>query len=273
MIGKKANTILIFLVFLTSCSLNNKHDKDVAALVKTNSSDTLKQLLVEIPEIYDTCLCNSSEAERIIKQKTFNSIAEYDSKTFNKRKFYNLDSQVNRLLWFRDIENPTKTKFTDLWDSYWVNNYYANSIDFMEYYKGKKDIPLAFIFGPNNDLWAYHIFVIRKVGCCYLITRSYYRHNRFNYKAYSIFDNTKLKDLYNTLSKISVSSLDSNLAHSYKGYFTDNLNGNKFFIDFEKETVESKDSSNNVKRTPKPEIRNLYKFVDTNFHWQKTYEL
>ncbi len=255
---------------LVSCSQRNTKEKSPLVLKDSIVKDSTARVIISMPNLIDSCVCDSSAVKKLVQQKTFNSIAEYDVKSFGKKKFYELDSQTNRTLWFRDIENPTATKFTELWDAYWDKNYYANPRDFVGFYKNKKDIPLAFIFGPNGDLWAYHIFVIKKVDCCYLITRNYYRHNRFTYKAFSVFDNTKLKKLYSILSKINLTSLATNRRHGYSGYFMDNLSGNNFFIDFENEVIKSKDSSN-LESKPKPEILDLYNFVDESIKWNKTY--
>lgn len=253
----------------SSCSQRNTKEKSLSVLKDSIVKDSIR-VAVSLPNLIDSCVCDSNAVKKFVRQKTFNSIAEYDIKSFNEKKFYELDSQANRTLWFRDIENPTATKFTELWDSYWYNNYYANPVDFVGFYRNKTDVPLAFIFGPNSDLWAYHIFVIKKVNCCYLITRSYFRHNRFTYKAFSVFDNTKLKELYSILSKINLTSIASTSSRGYSGYFMDNLSGNEFFIDFENEVIKSKDTSK-LERKPKPEVSDLYNFVDDNFKWVKTY--
>jgi hypothetical protein len=102
------------------------------------------------------CQCDNAETEKIIKNKDFNRSPLFDD-TLSPKGFYSLSASDNRILWYRDIESPEKTLFTSLWDDYAPNNYHASHLDFIKYYLGKKDIELAFQFGPNRDLWAYHI--------------------------------------------------------------------------------------------------------------------
>jgi len=263
--------LFIFIFLLISCSQRNTKEKLNSAVKDSVAKVSAMKVFIPVPTLEDSCICDSSAVKNFVQQNSFNSAHEYDSKSFGKKKFYELDSQTNRILWFRDIENPTKTKFTELWDAYWDKNYFVNPLDFLNFYKNKKGVQLAFIFGPNGDLWAYHIFVIKKIECCYLITRSYYRHNRFTYKAFSVFDKNKLKDLYSIINRINLTSLETKKAYGYTGYFVDNISRNEFLIDFEKEVIQSKDSAKLHERTPKQEILGLYDFVDKSFHWIKTY--
>ncbi|MEZ4988315.1 MAG: hypothetical protein R2795_25355 [Saprospiraceae bacterium] len=173
--------------------------------------------------------------------KDFNRIAEYDTITFSADSLYAIDPQENRRLWYRDIENPDTTKFTKYWNAYVPSNYHANHLDFIEFYENRPDIEIAFQFGPNMDLWAFHIFVIKKIDCCYLATRSYFRHARFTYKAYSIMTKDKVDSLFSVLEPINKIAVDKTESWNYSGYFADNRNKTKFFIDFEKETI--KDSN------------------------------
>jgi hypothetical protein len=214
------------------------------------------------------CVCDTLKAKSIITEKNYNHIPKYDTTSFKTQDFYKLNKDENRTLWYRDIENIDTTKFTSSWNDYARSNYHASHLDFMSFYENKNNIELAFQFGPNMDLWAYHIFVIKKIGCCYLVTRSYFRHARFTYKAYSIIDKTQLDTLYLILERTNRQSVTDKEDFKYCGYFMDNRNNRKFFIDFEKETLKSDND-----QVPKPEIKKLYEFVDKTIHWTKTYSL
>jgi len=217
------------------------------------------------------CECDTVKIKEIISNIIFNRIPRYDTISFAKSDFYKLDSGINRSLWYRDIENIDTTKFTNLWNDYLPSNYHASQLDFVKFYDNRKDIELAFQFGPNMDLWAYHIFVIKKIGCCFLITRSYFRHARFTYKAYSIINSRQLDTLYTILNKVNVQPIGNKEEFKYCGYFVDNRNKKSFFIDFEKETEKGKAVSEGQK--PKKEINRLYEFVDKKVHWTQTYLL
>lgn len=217
------------------------------------------------------CDCDTLQTKEIVLNKNFNHISKYDTVAFAESDFYKLDSSINRLLWYRDIENIDTTKFTSLWNDYLPTNYHASHLDFVKFYKGRQDIELAFQFGPNRDLWAYHIFVIKKIGCCYLITRSYFRHARFTYKAYSIINNIQVDSLYSILKKINVQPVGGKEQFKYCGYFVDNRNMKNFFIDFEKETDNATGKTEGKKT--KKEVNDLYEFVDKKISWTKTYSL
>jgi len=207
------------------------------------------------------------KSNTIVSRREFNSIPEYDSSSFDIGKFY-LDDSINRVLWFRDVENKDPTRFTPLWSDYYPAAYHASHLDFVKHYKRKPNIELAFQFGPSRDLWAYHVFIIKKIECCYLITRSYFRHARFTYKAFAIIDERQVDSLYSILSKINKYPIGSGSANYYLGFFVDNRNKNSFFIDFEGVIVPPKIE----KETPK-EIQALYDFVDEGIDWKKTYSL
>ena len=196
--------------------------------------------------------------------KSFNRIAEYDTSAFAADSLYGISPEENRRLWYRDIENPDATKFTKYWNDYVPGNYHADHLDFIKYYENNRDIEIAFQFGPNMDLWAYHIFVIRKLDCCYLATRSYFRHARFTYKAYAIIAPSLVDSLFQVLELINKTPIDIAASGNYSGYFADNRSKTKFYIDFEKETQESDE--------PKKEIMDLYNFVDKNINWTTTYD-
>lgn len=211
----------------------------------------------------DDCQCDKEKVIEIIKAKDFNSIPEYDTDDFDAGSLYELSGEENKRLWYRDIENPEPTKFTRYWDDYHMNNYHANHKDFIAFYDDKPNVELAFQFGPNWDLWAYHIFVIKKIDCCYLATRSYFRHARFTYKAYAIMDQSAVNELRKILDSVNKNSMDT-VKWDYRGYFVDNSSDQEYFIDFDNEI----DSLTNE---PKVEISLLYNFVDNKIKWNESY--
>ena len=211
------------------------------------------------------CTCDSTKALQTIMGNDFNRISQYDTTSFPADSLYRLSPKENRRLWYRDVENPDTTKFTKFWNDYVPGNYHADNLDFVEFYEKKSDIEIAFQFGPNMDLWAYHIFVIRKLDCCYLATRSYFRHARFTYKAYAIIDQYQVDSLFQVIESVNKTPIDTAASWNYNGYFADNRNNTKYYIDFEKET--QKDNNE-----PKKEIMDLYDFVDKKIKWKVTYE-
>lgn len=220
------------------------------------------------------CDCDKSATETIIKSKDFNKSPQYAEKLTDKG-FYSLSASDNKELWYRDIENPVGTKFTPLWNDYAPNNYHASHLDFVKYYQDKKDIVLAFQFGPNLDLWAYHIFVIKKVGCCYLATRSYFRHARFTSKGYAIMDSKQLDSLFIVLSEQKPQANDTIESFNYSGYFMDNRNNKSYNINFEKDQlwIQSEEDTRIQEMELRPEIKNLFNFVDKKIKWEWTYPL
>ncbi len=221
--------------------------------------------------VYEHCECDTTKAKASVLSKQFNRISQFDTAGFDAARFYELDASINRTLWYRDVENVDTTKFTRLWNDYAPCNYHASQLDFLGFYERKKDIELAFQFGPNMDLWAYHIFIFKKIGCCFLVTRSYFRHARFTYKAYAIIDSKRLDSLYTILYAITSRPVGDKEEFSYRGYFVDNRNKKKFFIDFEAET--EKVNGADTERKPKKAIKDLYEFVDNRIYWTKTYSL
>lgn len=226
------------------------------------------------PEIDNDCNCDKAATETIIKSKDFNKLTQFDD-TLTDEGFYSLSAADNRTLWYRDIENPEKTKFTNLWNDYAPNNYHASHLDFVKNYQGKKDIELAFQFGPNGDLWAYHTFVIKRIDCCYLATRSYFRHARFTGKSYAILNKAQLDSLFNVLSEQKPQAIDTIETFDYSGYFVDNRNNKSFYINFENDQlwVPTKQDTAIKRMEVRPEIEKLYDFVDVKIKWTKTYSL
>jgi len=227
------------------------------------------------PVFNNDCVCDKSVVKKIIKDKDFNHISKFDDASLTDSSFYELSAIDNKTLWYRDIENPEKTKFTDLWNDYAPNNYHASHLDFIKHYQSKKDIELAFQFGPNGDLWAYHTFVIRKVECCYLATRSYFRHARFTGKSYAIIDKSQLDTLFKVLAEQKTLNVDTTESFDYCGYFMDNRNNRSFYIAFEKDQlwVPTKKDTSIKTMEVRPEIKKLYDFVDHKIKWTKTYSL
>ena len=228
----------------------------------------------------NTCRCNVQDAEKIINNKDFNKISKFDN---NHISFYKLSSEDNRILWFRDIANPYQTSFTKLWNDYAPNNYHSSQLDFCNAIENNKRIILGFQFGPNVDLWAYHIFIVQKINCCYLITRSYFRHARFTYKAYSIIDQDKFDSLSVVIKSLNKRPIIE--SSNYCGYFVDNQNSQKFYVDFDRDTVNVLDVTSNtyIKRNEydspvmyrtehTKEIKDLFNFVDKSILWKETYK-
>lgn len=237
---------ILFLLSVTLYALTNKH------LLAQSSS-------------YD---CDTSKIKSIIWDKSFNRIPKYDTTKFTIQDFYKLDKDENRILWHRDIENIDTTKFTSSWNDYARSNYHASHLDFLKFYDNRQDIELAFQLGPNGVLWTYFTFVVKKINGCYLITRTNFAHARFRYKAYAIINKAQLDTLYSILEKTNRQLVTGKESFSYCGYFVDNRNGKKFYLDLQKEVIES-----DSEQKPKPEIMEFYDFIDKIINWTKTYQL
>ncbi len=233
-----------------------------------------------IAEHNEDCKCDSLQVEKIIQDKNFNRIERFDDTlTLNEIFFYKLSKEDNRQLWFRDIENIKGTQFTSFWDDYHEKNYHASHKDFVNYYRDKENIELAFQFGPSFDLWAYQIFVIKKIGNCYVATWSYFRHARFTGKSYAILDKCKLDSLFLILSQQKCIEANETETYNYTGYFIDNRNKKSFHLILDK--IEDTDweydkKSNSFKEVkveiePDPEIKDLIKFLGKEVNWIHTY--
>lgn len=217
------------------------------------------------------CTCDTSAALLVINDSSFNRIGAYDTSSFTAQNFYELEPGINRQLWYRDIENTRATKFTTLWNAYYPANYYASQIDFLNQYCDRSDIELAFQFGPNHDLWAYHSFVVKKIACCYLVTRSYYRHARFNYKAYAFLNKQLADSLFAILDRTEKIPLDSLKSFGYSGFFADNRNRKEYYLDFERYfELRNNNDSTKMKSTG---FEQLFNFVDKEIQWRITYGL
>ena len=217
--------------------------------------------------------CDKTAIEKKIKSKDFNRMPEFDGKITDK-DFYNLSAEDNRRLWYREIESPDKTEFTHLWNAETSsNNYYASHLDFIKYYQDKQNIELAFQFGPNMDLWAYYIFVVKKIDCCYLVTRSYYRHARFITKQYAIIDELQLDSLFSVIAEQRIEQVDTVKTSDFCGYFRDNRHNKSFYINFVKDQIWVTDKQDTTlkHKEVRPEINKMYNFVDNIIKWTMTY--
>ncbi len=229
-------------------------------LIQCNSTPTKNESL----STNQRCSCDTTHVKKLINDPNFNRLDSYDDESFPADSLYSLTAKENRELWYRDIQNPDTTKFTKLWNDYVPTNYHADHQDFQDYFENRENIDLAFQFGPNMDLWAYHIFVFRKLDCCYLATRSYFRHARFTYKAYSIVDGRKMDSLFHVISSLDPSIYDSTKSWNYSGYFMDNRMERKFFVDFE-------ERMDTTTMSPTEDVMSLYDFVDESINWTLTY--
>ena len=240
----KANLLLLSLFLLTTLSF-------IAA-----SNDSL--------DTGPNCTCDTTFVLEAIKAEDFNSIPKYDSPDFNPLDLYDIGQEENKRLWYRDIENPDTTKFTRHWNDYVPDNYHADHYDFIAHFKNKEGIELAFQLGPQSVLWAYHTFVFKKMGCCYLVTRSYFSHARFTYKGYAIIDSNQMNQLFGLLEQMNQSPADSDYPLGFSGFFADNRNNQQFLVDFQKEVTPETG-------TPTNEVSAFFSFVDEKIQWIQTY--
>lgn len=229
----------------------------ILSLVGCNRSDDI--LLTSVDE---NCNCDFSAVKRIIDSKSYLTKSKYDNSSFKPDTLFSLSESENRLLWFRDIESADSTKFTPFWMDR-ETSYHADNLDFIRYYSQNNNFELAFQFGPGGMMWTYHSFIIKKIKCCYLITRSSFTHARFRHKSYAILSRTALVKLRGHLSPFMNNSIPEKEEYGYHGHFIDNTNNKKFFIDFEKEM----DSLNK----PSRRIDAIYKFLDDSIKWVDKY--
>jgi hypothetical protein len=100
------------------------------------------------------------------------------------------------------------------------------------------------------------------------LTRSYFRHARFTYKAYALLNEIQLDSLYSILSGINKQPLGYDTQQSYLGFFFSLRHNNSFFIELEPVVSPPKTSLETKK-----EIQALYNFLDFAIKWNKTYKL
>jgi hypothetical protein len=210
------------------------------------------------------CKCDTAKVATIVRGRDYLFLTKYDQVSFAPDSIYTLPASENRLLWFRDIESLNATKFTPYWnDNENSNNYYANNLDFINFYKNKRAVEMAFQVGPGGMMWSYHSFVIKKIKGCYLITRTSFTHARFRYKGYAFMSNKKLDEFRKLLKPFVKTRVPVKEKYGLQGHFTDNRNKNLFFINLEKQV----DSLNR----PNKKIMNFYDFVYDSIPWKQTY--
>lgn len=229
-------------------------------MIGFSCSDTSQSRIDEL-----NCKCDSTSVLKIINSNDYLKIDKYDSPSFSPDSIYSLSAKQNRLLWFRDIESIDTTKFTKYWNDYRPDNYHADNSDFISYYSQDKDIELAFQFGPGGMMWTYHSFVIKKIDCCYLITRSSFTHARFRYKAYAFLSETQLNDFRKILEPFSTDPAPlKEEEYGYHGHFIDSKRDKPYIIDFDNEIDENSNE-------PTQAVMSVYKFVDDSIKWIDTY--
>jgi hypothetical protein len=218
------------------------------------------------------CNCDVISVQKIIKSSDFYKIGKFED-TLKEASFYKLSAENNRSLWYKEIEYPYPTRFTKLWNDYSPNNYRASGVDFIKYYEENNEVSLAFQFGPSDDLWAYHTFIIKKINDCFLVTRTYFRHARFTSKRYAIINKEKLDELYKLLIRQSTNPIKGDLATDYLGCFVDKVNKKTFYINFDKPSLLIPDKEDTAIKMidTRLEVKELYEFVDDKIKWKKTY--
>jgi hypothetical protein len=79
--------------------------------------------------------------------------------------------------------------------------------------------------------------------------------------------------LYLIIAYQKTMSVDTTENFDYCGYFVDNRNNKKFYINFDKDQmlVPSKHDTSIKTMQVRPEIDKLYDFVDNKIQWTKTY--
>jgi len=215
------------------------------------------------------CTCDTLQTKATVTDPNYDRMPQYDADELTDWDFYKLDSTTNRMLWYRDVESVDSTKLTAYWNDYYQNNYHLSQLDFIKYYTGRPGIEMAFLLGPNRaDLLAYHIFVVKKVGCCYVLTRNYFRHARFTYKAYAILNQPQVDSLHILVDRTSKVPMGDTEHKGYAAYFTDNCNQQQYFIDLQK-----KPDGDTAAAAARANLRALLHFVDKRVAWNKTYPL
>lgn len=232
-------------------------------------------------ESENTCNCNKALFEKIIHTKNFLDPPKF-ADTLSTKGFYKLTYDNNRSLWFSEVENPAKTPFTSLWNDYCPNNYHASNPDFVSYYKSKKNVELAIQLGPSDDMWKYTIIIIKKLDSCHLVTSSIFVHARFLAKSYSILNCEEFDTLLDLISKQKKQDIDSVKISDYCGYFADNKNSKYFYVNFEKDQIWERIYHDTIpseyphpdiyKQKERPEILELWNFIDNVIKWTYTYE-
>lgn len=214
------------------------------------------------------CFCNKQKIQDSISTLQTNDLSvRIDS--LKESKFYSLSKEESRVLWFNEIENPCKTEYTKLWVS--SNKvYHTSQRDFIEFYNNRQDIELAFQLGPNGMMWSYHLFIVKKIGCCYLIIRTDNTHNHVLNKAYAIVEQKELEELYNIINSQQSYLLDTTFTFSYRGYFIDKRNKRNFYMDFENI---QKESNPLVKLNRNESLDSFFNYIEDGIPWTETYSI
>lgn len=216
----------------------------------------------------EKCACNKEIIQDSITKLHVNSESvKIDS--LKESTFYALSEVESRVLWFSEIENPNRTEYTKLWLSS-SDIYHTSQKDFVKYYNNRTDIELAFQLGPHGVMWSYHLFIVKKIGCCYLITRTDNTHNRIHSKRYAILNQDEFKKLNNIINTQKTSPLDTVFTFSYCGYFIDNKNKKRFYIDFEQI---GNDTLQIRKKNNEESLEQFFNFIEKDIQWVETYSL
>jgi len=214
----------------------------------------------------------------------------------SEKKWRKIPSKQNRDLWLAEIEYPFKTNFTSYWDDYSENQYRADRDDFLNHYKQKKEVLYAIIQGPNwMNLWAYSITTVKQIDEHYILSNSYFRHNRFTYKAIAILDKDEFNEFtskVNILTQLTVSTFGSSIDSTsyaeqkkknpdwptseinemcFSGYLIDNVNNKTWFLH----------GYEGIRFMGDPKVEKFYedkvemfdKYFDQKIKWETTYEL
>ena len=215
-------------------------------------------------------ITNSNEAKvlKVVKEQLF--IPKYDTlASFSEKEFIWLGVNESVELWIRDIESPDTTRYTKYWNEFAGSDLAIGDRGFTDHYSNRSDIEIAFKFGPIlYDLFSYHIFVVKEIDNYFLVTRSYFRHNRFTYKAYAILSKERIDRLFSILDIRTKIPMDTAKTSGYIGVFVDNRNNIQYYLDFQKESIEAE---NNPKKTK--EYLSLFNYLDQEIEWKVTYDL
>lgn len=190
-------------------------------------------------------------------------------------KFYELTKELNRKLWFSELESPKNTKFTRFWDSYHENNYRISQFDFIQNYNNSEDIVLAFQLGPNIlNMSSYDIFTVRQVDECYLVVRTYVSHDRINRKSYAIFDKGEFQKLREYLNNYTLRSEDiqrtlDERINKNTLFLVNNLEDKITWINVFNEKQEPDEDGFIPLNEPNPIITELFELLNSTGQWRQ----
>lgn len=219
---------------------------------------------VGIPSHKAPCVCDSACLYNVVTSPGFGGVSAWDDARISADTIYGSGDSLVRALWFRDIESPDTTRFTRSFNSYFRGTYSASAKDFINFYHGRRDVPLAFQLGPNDDLWAFHSFVVKPVDECYLISHSYYRHGRFTFKAFGFLDKGGLDTLREKLLAFTQWPLDTTERYYYELGICDN----EKHVALRSNMKEPEDTTSARSRT----MHRLYDHLDHSIRWFHSYD-